>query len=121
MFGIGKRKITNISNKDLFIATLTRIVEILRDSGFTAQADAVRKPLECLVIDDVDHFVQSLMTVDIWGGSGAAWEVAPFPDRKTEIEFEECFIKLVELMTENGIKSSKARSISRFFKSDLKE
>lgn len=118
MFGLFKRKEITLTNKDELIATMTRIVEILRDNAFSAQADAMRKPLQYLYTDDKDNFVKHLLTVDIWGGAGAAWEVAPFPSRQIEIEFESHFIKLVDLMRQCGIKNGNAESVARFFKKD---
>jgi hypothetical protein len=119
MFGLFKRKDITIVNKNELISTMTRIVEILRDNAFSAQADAVRKPLQYLYSDDKDNFVKHLLTVDIWGGSGAAWEVAPFPSRQIEKEFEKHFVKLVDLMRQCGIKNVKATSVEKYFKKDL--
>lgn len=121
MFGLFKRKEIRIVNKEELIETLTRILELLRDNGFTAQANAIRKPLQYLYNNDEKNFVKYLLTVDIWGGSGSAWEVYGFKSREVEIEFERCFNKLSELMALNGIKSSKARSVAGFFKKDIEK
>ncbi len=119
MFGLFKRKEITIINKDELISTLTRIVELLRDNGFSPQADAVRKPLGYLSIDDKDNFIKHLLTVDIWGGAGAAWEVYGFPSRQIEKEFETNFIRLVELMRQTGIKNGKADDVASFFRKDI--
>ena len=121
MFGLFKRKDITIVNKDELISTMTRIVELLRDCGYSAQADAVRKPLQYLYIDDKDNFVKYLLTVDIWGGSGAAWEVAPFPSRQVEKEFEANFVRLVDLMKQCGIKNGKAKSVAKYFQKDIEQ
>lgn len=118
MLGLFRRRQVEIINKDDLVVTMTRIVELLRDSGFTAQADAIRKPLQYLYLNDNEKFLKYLNTVDIWGGSGAAWEVA-FTSREIEKEFETCFIKLFELMERTGIKISKANSVTKLFKKDL--
>lgn len=52
---------------------MTRITEILRDSSFTAQADAINKSLRQLCLGDKENFLKYLNSADIWGGSGAAW------------------------------------------------
>ena len=116
-----KKPEISLKNKAELITTMTRIVELLRDSGFSPQADAVRKPLQYLYSDDKDNFVKHLLTVDIWGGSGAAWEVYGFPSRQVEIEFESNFIKLVELMKLCGIKNGKADSVAEFFRTDIEQ
>lgn len=119
MFGLFKRKDITIINKDELISTMTRIVELLRDNGFSPQADAVRKPLEYLYADDKDNFLKHLLNVDIWGGAGAAWEVYGFQTRQIEIEFETHFIRLVELMRQTGIKNGKADDIAKAFRKDI--
>lgn len=119
MFELFKLKDISIVNKDELIATMTRIVELLRDNGFSAQANAVRLPLQYLYSDDKENFVKHLLTVDIWGGAGAAWEVYGFSSRQVEIEFESNFVKLVDLMKQCGIKSGKADSVADFFKKDI--
>ena len=119
MFGLFKRKTTIIANKQELVGTLSRIVEILNENGFNAQANAVNKPLQYLDQDDIDNFLKSFKTVDIWGGSGAAWEVGDFPTKQIEREFESCFIKLSELLNETGIKFKPADQIANIFKKNL--
>ena len=121
MFGIFKQKQIKIVNKEELIETLTRILELLRDNGYSYQANAIRKPLQYLYSDDEKNFVKYLLTSDIWGGSGAAWEVGGLKPREVEREFEKNFIKLAELMKQTGIKSSKAESVSGFFKSNIEK
>ncbi|MBL7976431.1 MAG: hypothetical protein JNJ85_16045 [Candidatus Kapabacteria bacterium] len=119
MFEIFKSKDIIIVNKNELISTMTRIAEILHNIGYHPQADAVKKPIEYLHLNDRDNFVRSLLSVDIWGGSGAAWEVGLFPSKQIEREFETYFIQLVELMQQCGIKNNKASSVAEFFKKNL--
>ncbi len=119
MFNFLKRKNITIVNKDQLISTMTNIVELLRDNGFSAQAGAVRKPLEYLYADDKDNFIKHLLTIDIWGGAGAAWEVCGFPTRQLEKEFQTHFINLVEQMRQTGIKNGKADSVANFFRKNI--
>ena len=121
MFGLFKQKEINIINKEELIETLTRIVELLLDNGYPYQADVVKKPLEYLHSNDKENFLKCFLTLDIWGGSGAAWEVGRFKSREVEIEFETYFIKLAELMNQTGIKNGKAQSVAKFFKNDIKK
>ncbi|HTA62463.1 MAG TPA: hypothetical protein VK835_08405 [Bacteroidia bacterium] len=116
MFGLFKSKEITIINKDELILTMTRIVELLRDNAFGAQANAVRKPLEYLYADDKENFLKQLKTVDIWGGAGAAWEVYGFQTKEIEKEFHICFIRLAELMRQTGIKFRRADDIASAFK-----
>jgi hypothetical protein len=121
MFGLFKKKAIKINNKQNLVDTLTRIVEILEANGHNAQADAVNKPLQYLHQDDVDNFLKHFKTVDIWGGSGAAWEVGTFKTKQVEREFENCFIRLSELLKETGIKFKPANQIASIFKSVLRQ
>jgi len=119
MFGLFKRKEITINNKQELIETLTRIVELLRDNGFNPQADAVRKPLQHLYQNDTGNFLKFLKTVDIWGGSGSAWEVYGFATRQQEKEFESCFVRLAKLLQDTGIKFKTADTIANVFEKDL--
>jgi hypothetical protein len=119
MFGLFKQKAITITNKQQLVGTLTRIAEILNENGHNAQADAVNKPLHYLHQDDIDNFLKAFKTVDIWGGSGAAWEVGTFSTRQIEREFESCFIRFSELLKETGIKFKPAEQIANIFKRDL--
>ena len=119
MFGLFKRKEITINNKQELVATLTKLIELLCDSGFDAQANAVRKPLEYLYQDDTINFLKFLKTVDIWGGSGAAWEVYPFNTTQRHREFQSCFIHLAQLLKDTGIKFRSANQIANVFKEDL--
>jgi len=118
MFRLFKRKDITINNKLELITTLTRIVELLRDNGSNEQANAVKKPLRYLYQDDTTKFLESLKTVDIWGGSGAAWEVY-FEKRQQEREFQSCFIRLAQLLKDTGIKFKTADTIANVFEKDL--
>ena len=119
MFGLFKQKKIAINNKQELIDTLTRICELLRDNGFNPQADAVKKPLHCLYLDDTKNFLTTLKTVDIWGGSGSAWEVYGFATREQEKEFENHFIRLAKLLKDTGIKFKPADTVASVFKKHL--
>jgi hypothetical protein len=121
MFGLFKQKAITIINKQQLVVNMTRIVEILNTNGHKPQADAVNKPLQYLGQDDIDNFLKHFKSVDIWGGSGAAWEVGSFSTKQVEREFESCFIRLAELIKENGIKFKPADQIANIFETALKQ
>jgi isoleucyl-tRNA synthetase len=109
-----------INNKDKLSQILTKTVEILRDNAYSAQADAIRKPLQCLYLDDTENFIKYLNTVDIWGGSGAAWEVRLEPE-EVKNEFMQCIVDLVEELNKTGIKIPRERGIAKLFKRELEK
>jgi hypothetical protein len=119
MFSFFKSQEVNLVNKEELISTLTRITEILRDNGYSAQADAVRRPLGFLTTGDELNCIKYLTTVDIWGGSGAAWEVGYFQNTNDEVEFRKCFIRLALLMHQSGFKFSRADDIAEAFEKML--
>jgi len=121
MFGVFKQKPITITNKKEVIKTLTRIVEILNENGHVGQAEAVNKPLQYLHQDNIDDFLKTFKTVDIWGGSGAAWEVGVFSTKQIEKEFQNCFIRLAELIKEAGIKFKPTNQIANIFKKELRK
>jgi hypothetical protein len=112
-----KNKIV-INNKDELIDVMTQIVKILDENKYGAQADAVQKPLEHLRKDDTINFVKYLNTVDIWGGSGAAWEVY-LKDDKINRKFMNCIIDLIEKLKQTGIKIRGTKGISNYFKEEI--
>ena len=114
MFHIFRRK-TKIINKEELISEMENIMELLNDNNFTAQANAFQEPIEYLRLDNVEKFLETFNSVDIWGGSGAAQEVGGFLSQKSERQFLVSFRKLIELMKNTGIKNRKAQSISNFF------
>jgi isoleucyl-tRNA synthetase len=109
-----------IINKDKLIQILTRSVEILRDNAYSSQADAMRKPLQYLYLDDTENFIKYLNTVDIWGGSGAAWEVWLEP-KEVEKNFMRCIVDLVDELNNTGIKIPRERGIAKLFKKELEK
>lgn len=113
-----RKRVITIVNKDELIFILTRIVEILSDNAFPEQANAVRRPLQYLYKDDTINFIKNLNTVDIWGGSGAAWEVYLQP-KETEREFMQCVIDLIEKLEQTGIEINGIRGILKAFKNEL--
>lgn len=119
MFGLFRQKKVTINNKQALIDTLTHIYQLLRDNGFNPQANAVKKLLYYLHRDDTNNFLKTLKTVDIWGGSGSAWEVYGFATREHEREFENCFIQLANLLKATGIKFKTADRIANIFQQNL--
>jgi hypothetical protein len=119
MFGLFRRKITDINKKTEFIAAMERVSQILLKNGFEGQSEAFTRPIAFLKANDIPNFLKSFNTVDIWGGSGAAWEVGGFSSWEKEKEFLVAFRHLIELMQHNKINYGNARRISKFFLQQL--
>jgi hypothetical protein len=121
MFGLFKRKTVNIKNKEALSENLNHISELLYRNGFHIQAEAINKPLAFLRVNDTTNFLRTIKTVDIWGGSGAVWEVGGFSTIEQESEFQLYFIQLAKLLKESGVKFRTSDRIANIFKKDLKQ
>lgn len=119
MLGLFKKREIVITNKAEFEITLMKLIEILRDNAFRYQADAVRRVLSALSINDNHEFLKTIKSVDMWGGSGAVWEVYGFQTKLDEIEFWKQIIRLTDLMKEVGIKSRPAYSVANTFRNEI--
>jgi len=109
-----KRKYNPIE-QDKFLPVLDRLIILLRSNSFDGQGELVEKIKDDLLNSDIESFKTKLNSVDMWGGSGAVWEVGGFKTINDEKEFQLEIIKLAELMRKSGIKCSKAQSIKRLF------
>lgn len=114
------RKEIVIKNKQELINTLTRICALLNESGHVAQATAINKPLQYLQQDEIPDFLKALKTVDIWGGSGSAWEVGVFASDRSQKEFQQIFISLAEQLKNTGVKIKSADQIANLFRRELR-
>jgi hypothetical protein len=119
MFNIFRKKTIEITQIPEWKTTFEKIIVILRDNSHNAQSDWVQKINESLCDNDIDDFIKKLNSVDMWGGSGAVWEVGSFKSRDEEKEFGKLLIRLVELMKVDGISHGKAKSVSRYFKKEF--
>ena len=121
MLRLFKKVDIEITNKLEFEKTLTRLIELLRDNGFTGQANVVRQLLGALIRDDKGEFIKIITSVDMWGGAGAVWEVYGFTNDKDEKDFWRQLIKLTDQMKEIGIKCGHAYSTADIFRQELKK
>lgn len=110
-----------ITNKPEFEKTLTRLVDILHDNAFTAQANVVRHLFDALTRNDTQDFLKIITSVDMWGGSGAVWEVGGFTTSKDEKEFWRHLIRLTDEMKAVGIKCGRAYETADIFRGELKK
>ena len=120
MFKFFKRK-PIIINKLELISEMENIMKLLNENNFTAQAIAFQKPIEYLRLDNTEKFLETYNSVDIWGGSGAAWEVGGFLSQQSERQFLVSFRKLIDLMKNTGVKNNRTENISKLFLKQLEQ
>jgi len=125
MFGLKIKKTSNnfdsiLVDKETIGLTLKEIVKILREYSHSGQADYMDRLLETLENDDYSNFKELSKKVDIWGGSGAVWEVW-IPDNDKEIEFQKLIISFAKLLLKNGITNHGITSIKSLFEKEVKK
>jgi hypothetical protein len=119
MFKLFRKKPTEITQKDEWNTTLEKMLVILRDNSHSSQADWVRKIHGSLYRNDITDFIKKLNSVDMWGGSGAVWEVGRFNTLDEEKDFGRQIVRLEELMKTNRISHGKAKSVARYFRKEF--
>lgn len=116
MFKLFRKKPVAITQIPEWNDTLQKIIVLLRDNSHIGQADFVRQIHGALYRNDITDFIKKLNSVDMWGGSGAVWEVGMFKTQNDEKEFELQILRLVKLMKVDGINKGRANSVAKFFK-----
>jgi len=106
--------------KDSIEATLKTIIKLLSEYSYPCQADYMEKVLKTVVNNNKPEFESISNTKDIWGGSGAVWEVY-IKDRDKEVEFQRAMIKFIGLLNDNGIRNYGIRSIKVLFEKEVKK
>jgi hypothetical protein len=94
------------------LTQLQEIHRLLVNHQHAGQAVVVGKLIELLPVDR-DAFIRLLQGVDVWGGSGAVWEVGPLG--ADERSFRSAIISLATQMDAQGIGSERSRFIARTF------
>jgi len=102
-----------------FLLVLTVIKEILQHSANNAQSDFVYKLIDLLNQNNISLFVKLINGVDMWGGSGAVWEVY-IEDKKTSTKFEKEMLSLINLMEKTKIIGKGIKPIKEIFEDNLK-
>ncbi len=109
-----------IEERPNFVLTLTTLMELLKSSGNNAQSDLIYKLIDLLNQNNLSDFVKQINGVDMWGGSGAVWEVY-IEDKKVATEFEKEIITLIRLMEKTEIIGKGIKPIKKFFEKNLKQ
>lgn len=96
------------------IDTLRELRDILTRQGHPGQARVVDRLIQ-LHDHDPEEFQRLLQSVDMWGGSGAVWEVGSlFTDAR---RFGELIIRLAEEMDAAGLGTPRSQDIANTFRS----
>lgn len=120
MFSFKKSKNIELTQTahEIFLVILTKLIQILSKSNLTAQAQVVKTLIDLLIQQKDDEFVKLLNGIDMWGGSGAVWEVH-IEDKHSAREFEIEMVKLIDLMEKTNVLGKGIKPIRKIFKENV--
>ena len=120
MFNFKKNK--NIEFNEItyesFLITLTKLVNILSKAELNAQVQVIVSLIDLLKQRKNEKFVNILNSIDMWGGSGAVWEVH-IEDNQNAKKFEMEMINLIDLMEKSNVLGRGIKPIRKLFKENL--
>lgn len=122
MFSFKKSKNTEFTQTacETFLVILINLMQILSKANLTAQTQVVKTLVNLLNQQKYDEFVKLLNGIDMWGGSGAVWEVY-IEDNDSAREFETEMIKLIDLMEQTNVLGKWIKPIRKIFKENIEE
>ena len=100
-------------------ADLSQLAELLHKYGHDGQAAVVDEILATLETSTPDY--KRLASIDMWGGSGAVWEVCLIPSamrvagRDDETSFRSAIIRIAAAMDQMKIGTERTRFIAKTF------
>jgi hypothetical protein len=121
MFSIFKKSNNEKIERKEFLPILNNLIDLLNENSNFGQAKWVEKIKTSLLENDYDDFKKKLISVDMWGGSGAVWEVGFINAEEKEKKFILELIKLLDLIKSSRIKSKGAYSRKKILMKFLKE
>jgi len=99
---------------------LAQLAALLRKYGHHGQATVVEQIITTLETASPDY--KRLAGIDMWGGSGAVWEVCLTPSKESSTSqadeklFHESIIHIAAAMEGLGIGTERSRSIAKIFR-----
>lgn len=122
IFGIkfDNRKIFELIKKAKsdYIDTLKNIEEILIKGNHFGQANVVENLMQNLIDENYQTFIKDINSVNMWGGSGAVWEVY-FENENQQRNFNFEMVELISLMEKTKVLGSGIKPLKKLFKNDL--
>jgi len=122
MFGLNNSKKIDLvkESKNAYIEILREIREILESSGNIAQMRVIQTLIDSLETEEYRKFVKFTNSIDMWGGSGAVWEVY-IEDNEKSLKFEKSIVALINLMEKTDILGRGIKPIRRIFQDNSKD
>ena len=122
LLGIGKNEnevLKLIENeKERYLNTLKNIEEILKEGKFYGQSRVLEKLAETLMNNEYKKFSKEINSIDMWGGSGAVWEVY-FNNKNLEQKFNTEMLELISIMEKTKNLGRGIKPLKKLFKREL--
>lgn len=103
------------NEKEDYLIIFENIVKILRNGELYGQAEVVENIANILVENDYPKFEKEINSVDMWGGSGAVWEV-DLRDESLQQKFNVKMLALIVLMERTKILGGGIKPLKKLFK-----
>lgn len=104
--------------KSKYLDTLKNIEVILRKGEFFGQANVVENLIQNLITEDYQNFIDNINSVNMWGGSGAVWEVY-FENQDVQRRFNFEMLELINVMEKTKILGSGIKPLKKLFKREF--
>ncbi len=104
--------------KSKYLDTLKNIEEILRKGELFGQENVVKNLMHNLITEDYQIFIDNINSVNMWGGSGAVWEVY-FENQDLQRKFNFEMLELINLMEKTKILGSGIKPLKKLFEREL--
>ncbi|NQZ75251.1 MAG: hypothetical protein HRT61_03940 [Ekhidna sp.] len=105
---------------ETFLVVLSKLRELLNKANLTAQAQVIETLVSLLELQRINEFLKLLNGLDMWGGSGAVWEVY-IEDVTLAQEFEIEIIKLIDLMEKTNVLAKGIKPIRKVLRNTLND
>ena len=108
------------NSKTDFLIILKDIENTLRNGQHDGQAVVVERISDTLLKNDYLKFKKEINSIDMWGGSGAVWEVY-FHDNDLQRKFNSKMLKLIDLMERTKILGRGIKPLKELFKNNTSD
>jgi len=105
------------NSKSKYLDTLKNIEIILRKGELFGQANFVENLIQNLIVENYQIFINDINGVNMWGGSGAVWEVY-FENRNLQQKFNFEMLELINLMEKTKILGSGIKPLKKLFENE---
>ncbi|OOV25073.1 hypothetical protein BXU11_16105 [Flavobacterium sp. LM5] len=104
--------------KSKYLDTLKNIETILRKGELFGQANVVENLMQNLETEDYQIFIDDINSVNMWGGSGAVWEVY-FENKNLQRKFNFEMLELINIMEKTMVLGSGIKPLKKLFEKEL--